>query len=263
MTFSLLGEMVFKKLNQGRMYEAVTNQVMEAVLRGDLTPNDKLPSEKELVEIFGVSRVTVREAIRSLEQMGIVEVRQGANGGAFIKEVDMDAVLAQIANALRMTNLTIKQLSEVRAALEASTIFRYLPRILDKSHCDALMDNVEKAEAYERQNNFSKRLETNFNFHTILVDLAGNPLLSLMHKLVIDLSLPFFENVRPSQEMFSKTFGYHREIVKVLMEADFERAASMCADHILEVAARISEKSKQQAKLGRSEHLTSQTIRIG
>jgi DNA-binding GntR family transcriptional regulator len=70
-----------------------------------------------------------------------------------------------------------------------------------------------------------------------------------MHKLIVDLSLPFFENVQPSQEMFSKTFGNHREIVEALKKSDFARAASMCADHILEVADRISEKSKQQAKL--------------
>ncbi len=246
---------MFKKLHQGRMYEAITNQVMEAILRGDLAPSDKLPSEKELVEIFGVSRVTVREAIRSLEQMGIVEVHQGSNGGAFIREVDLDAILAQIANALRMTNLTIKQLSEVRAALEASTISRYLPPILTSSHCDALSANVEEAETFAKQKKFIKRLETNFNFHSMLVDLAGNPLLSLMHKLVVSLSLPFFENVQPSQEMFSKTFGNHREIVEALKKSDYAHAASLCADHILEVGARISEKSKQQAKLGQPETL--------
>jgi GntR family transcriptional regulator, transcriptional repressor for pyruvate dehydrogenase complex len=243
---------MFKKLHQGRMYEAITSQVMEAILRGDLTPNDKLPSEKELVEIFGVSRVTVREAIRSLEQMGIVEVRQGSNGGAFIREVDMDAILAQIANALRMTNLTIKQLSEVRAALESSTIFLYLPKVVTSSHCEALLANIEKAETFARKNNFSKRLETNFNFHSMLINLAENPLLSLMHKLVVDLSLPLFENVQPSQEMFSKTFGNHREIVEALKQSDFAHAASVCANHILDVGTRISQKSKQQAKLGQA-----------
>lgn len=244
---------MFKKLHQGRMYEAITNQVMEAILRGDLAPNDKLPSEKELVEIFGVSRVTVREAIRSLEQMGIVDVRQGSNGGAFIREVDVDAILSQIANALKMTNLTIKQLSEVRAALEASTISLYLPSILTSSHCEALSANVEKAETFAKQKKFSKRLETNFNFHSMLVDLAGNPLLSLVHKLVVSLSLPFFENVQPSQDMFSKTFCNHRQIVEALKKHDFARSASLCSDHILEVGTLISQKSKQQAKLGQPE----------
>jgi GntR family transcriptional regulator, transcriptional repressor for pyruvate dehydrogenase complex len=240
---------MFKKLHQGRMYEAITNQVMEAILRGDLAPNDKLPSEKELVEIFGVSRVTVREAIRSLEYMGIVEVRQGSNGGAFIKKVDLDAVLAQIANALRMTNLTIRHLSEVRAALELSAVSRYLPSVFTDEQQVDLMANVELGETYAMQGNHSKRLQANFHFHSMLVDLAGNPLLSLMHKLVVDLSLPFFENVQPSPEMFSKTFDHHREIVDALRARDFGRAASLCADHILDVAAKISEKSKQQSKL--------------
>ncbi len=91
---------MFKKIKQNRMFEVIVDQVFEAMLRGDLKPNDKLPSEKELGQIFGVSRVTVREAIRSLEQFGAIEVRQGSMGGADSDAAASHPVLHPISSGL-------------------------------------------------------------------------------------------------------------------------------------------------------------------
>ena len=75
--------------------------MLVAIFTGNLTPNDKLLPEKELQQIFGVSRVTVLVAIQSLEQFGVIEVRQGSHGGSFVKKVDLDAVLSQKKTPLK------------------------------------------------------------------------------------------------------------------------------------------------------------------
>lgn len=254
---------MFRKLKQKRMYEEIASQVMEAIVRGDLGPNDKLPPEKELVEIFGVSRVTVREAIRSLEQSGVIEVRQGSTGGAYIKEPDINEVVDQIENALRMSNLTIQQLSEARAAIEGIVISKFISSKIADDDIARMRANMELAEQYYRAEKHDRRLSANFEFHRIIVELAENPVLSMTHKLVVGLSIPFFEIAQPSILMFKTTMKEHLGIINLLEKRDFRRASDLCMKHILEVGGKMAEKSKMQSVFGRFKERSSRSSQNG
>ncbi len=231
------------------MYENIVNQVLEAIFRGDLQPDDKLPSEKELGEIFGVSRVTVREAIRSLEQFGVIVVRQGSRGGAYVKKMDLNAVVSQIGNALKMTTVTFPHLARARAVLEREILSEMIPSKITKKDCQRLAENVDRAEAHFLENESSKRLRTNFGFHTMLAEITENPIIILMHKVIVDLSVSFFENVEATEPMVKKTLGQHRQILDLLEQGEFEEAGKVCFQHIQDVSATIVEKSKQQSLL--------------
>ena len=196
---------MFQKIKQNRIYENISNQIFQSILRGELKPKDKLPSENELTGIFGVSRVTVREAIRSLEQLGVVEVRQGIFGGAYIKEMDFDKIVEQIGNSLRMINVTFRQLADVRAALEEIVLSRFLPQKITHQDIIRLQDRIQSAEESFKARQPKKRLQDNFEFHSMLVKLSGNPMIILMHRLVVDLSIVFFENVKASASMAEET----------------------------------------------------------
>jgi GntR family transcriptional regulator, transcriptional repressor for pyruvate dehydrogenase complex len=240
---------MFKKIKQNRMYENIVNQVLEAIFRGDLQPDDKLPSEKELGEIFGVSRVTVREAVRSLEQFGVIGVRQGSLGGAYVRKMDLNAVVSQIGNALKMTNVTFPHLAKARASLEREILSELIPSKITQEDCDRLARNIDRAEAHFLENESSKRLRTNFGFHTMLAEITENPIIILMHKVIVDLSVSFFENVEASKPMVKKTLGQHRQIVELLRQKKFEEAGNFCFQHIEGVSATIVEKSKKQSLL--------------
>jgi GntR family transcriptional repressor for pyruvate dehydrogenase complex len=218
-------------------------------LRGELKPKDKLPPENELTGIFGVSRVTVREAIRSLEQLGVVEIRQGIFGGAYIKEMDFDKIVEQIENSLRMINVTFRQLADVRAALEEIVLSRFLPQRITQQDIIRLQGRIQSAEESFKARQPKKRLQDNFEFHSMLVKLSGNPMIILMHRLVVDLSVAFFENVKASASMAEETITYHKKIVKLLKQQKYGEAAKICSEHIQVVSSRIMEKSKQQSLL--------------
>lgn len=240
---------MFKKVKQSRMYEEIAEQIVESILRGDLEAGDKLPPETKLSELFGVSRVTVREAILSLEQQGLVEVRQGSRGGAYIKEMDLDAVVLQVSSALRMTNVTFTHLAEARALLEEAALARMAPPDFREEDLDALERNVDEADAHFRNGENKERLLTNFRFHTMIVERTGNPILLLMHKLIVNLSLAFFENVEPTSAMIENTLEEHRKVVDLLRRGECQRAGALCRDHIRNVSKRIVEKSKRQSVL--------------
>jgi len=237
---------VFKKIQQGRIYEQIVNQVLEALLRGDLKPKDKLPSENELSLIFGVSRVTVREAIRSLEQLGVVEVRRGNTGGAYIKKVNMDELVQQIANALCIAGVTFQHLAEARELLEEMIISKLALFNLNSKHIQRLKKLNEMAKKHYKEGKNRERLLTNFKFHGAIAEITRNPLIVFMHKLISKLSIGFFENVVPSDGMIQNTLKYHDELINLLEKGDFVKASLLCSRHIKEVSADILAKSKQQ-----------------
>lgn len=246
---SLFSENMFKKIKQNRMFEKISDQVLEAILRGDLKPGDKLPSENEFGEIFGVSRVTVREALRSLEQFGVVEVRQGSQGGAYIKEVNLDSVASQVGSALKMIHITFPHLAQARAALEKTALEELMPPEIPEKDLKDLEENIRAAGSFYEHHENGKRLRANFEFHTLIAGLTGNPIIILMHKLIVDLSVRFFESVEPSPRMIEKTLEEHSQILEFLKQGRFQEAGWCCSRHIREVSRRIIEKSKNQSLL--------------
>ena len=242
---------MFKKVRQDRMYKDIANQILESIFRGDLAPEDKLPPEKELQEIFGVSRVTVREAIQSLEQFGVIEVRQGSQGGAYIKKMDLNNILPQIENALKMTNLTLKQVTEARAALEEAVLRRMIQSRLSAEDAARLEQTIAAAEASLKNNGTRKRVLDYFDFHTLLAEMTRNPIIILMNKLIHGLLLQFFEDVEASVPMSKETLRDHKEIAKALLGGKFEEASRISTSHIDHVSRQIAEKSKEKSLLGK------------
>ncbi len=82
----------FKKSKPTRIFQDVVDQIQRAIIDGSLKPGDVLPSEMKLKEMFSTSRGTIREALRILEQKGLVDIKTGVGGGAIIKTVDTEKI---------------------------------------------------------------------------------------------------------------------------------------------------------------------------
>ena len=102
-----------------RSFEDIIAQVRDAVAQGRLRPGERLPSERVLAESFGVSRATLREALRSLEALGVVEIRLGATGGAFAAEPDERLLGDALGTLMAFRGATARDLAEFRVAFEA------------------------------------------------------------------------------------------------------------------------------------------------
>lgn len=116
-------QQMFNEVKPVRGFEDIALQIQQAILDGQLKTGDRLPNERELGAVFGVSRPTLREAIRSLEAAGVVEVRRGANGGTFIGEPKADQVGQALAALIRFRGVTVDELAEFRSNFESETAF--------------------------------------------------------------------------------------------------------------------------------------------
>ena len=102
-----------------RSFDHIVGQIREAIASGGIAPGERLPSERDLGVAFGVSRTTLREALRALEAQGVIEIRTGSRGGAFVAEPSSELVAAALGALLRFRSATARELGEFRIPFEA------------------------------------------------------------------------------------------------------------------------------------------------
>jgi GntR family transcriptional repressor for pyruvate dehydrogenase complex len=112
---------MFTEVKRTRSSDDVVDQIRTAIISGQLKTGDRLPNERDLCGIFGVSRATLREGLRTLEALGAIEIRPGAAGGIFAAEPQADQVGAALESLLRFRRVTAYELAEFRTSFEGET----------------------------------------------------------------------------------------------------------------------------------------------
>src|SRR3954463_14690424 len=123
---------LFAPVSVARASSSIADQIRSAIVTGQLGEGDRLPPERELAEQFGVSRVTVRDALRALEAMGLIDVRVGARGGAFVTVPSGDGVGQTMSDMMMMQAITPEDIVEARLMVELGTITIACSRATDE-----------------------------------------------------------------------------------------------------------------------------------
>lgn len=157
---------LFSAVRPTRGFEDIVTQIRQAIEDGQLLPGDRMPNERELCETFGVSRPTLREAIRVLEATGVVEVRRGINGGTFIRTPDTEQVSTALEALLRFNGATIDDLAEFRENFEAETAEWAARRATEEEvkELRAISERMKQAVAV-RQSTWMDVVQIDISFH--------------------------------------------------------------------------------------------------
>lgn len=123
--------LILKKAKSSSLVQDVVHQIEGAILAGQYNPGDKLPSTRRLAEIFEASLGTVREGLAILEQKGLIEVKKGAWGGFFIREMSTQPMTESLETLMRHTKLSPRELFEFRATVEAGLVRLVVKRATD------------------------------------------------------------------------------------------------------------------------------------
>jgi GntR family transcriptional regulator, transcriptional repressor for pyruvate dehydrogenase complex len=214
-----------------RAFEHILGELEASISAGVLEAGDRLPPERDLATRFGVSRASVREAIRVLEAMGVVSVRRGAEHGVVLLEEPGNAFQPVLRLLVALRHVSLDDAIEFRVMVEAGAA-RSLAAGGDRA--GALGDLLDRMEAPGiKQQEFHAFDAT---FHVTLVRTAGNALLNLvedavdglLRKVITDLSLIAWdwEAIRP------QLIAEHRGIHDAIAAGDGERAAELVTRHI-------------------------------
>lgn len=204
---------LFRAIRPARAFDEIAAQIRAELAEGRLQVGSRLPSERALSEQFGVSRNTLREALRSLEHAGLIRLHKGAHGGAFISERSGDAIIAGLMDMYHLGAIQPAQLTEARIWLE-EIVVREACRRATEQDFEALETNVREAAEATRTGDFALRAHKHLEFHRMLTRMTGNPIMVIVMNGVLDVLAHFIgkigqqENpyVVPSRRRFMKHF---------------------------------------------------------
>jgi GntR family transcriptional regulator, transcriptional repressor for pyruvate dehydrogenase complex len=225
---------MFDSVKSNKISEHIIEQIRRAIFDGRLKPGDKLPSEKVLGENFKVSKATLREALRSLEVLGFLEIRKGASGGAFVIEVDMKKARDCFTNFLHSKNLSLRNLSEVRLLLEPY-IAEKAALAIGEEDLTRLEKLNEECDDFLKHNIPVESRKNEIEFHRIIATVTGNPILMFLLDFVENLLIDAKEILQPGEEFSRKVLNAHKRIHKALLERDVKKARYEMIKHVREV----------------------------
>lgn len=222
---------MFRKVRVSRASEDVVDQIEQAILSGQLPPGERLPSERDLAEQFGLSRMTIRDALRVLESTGFVEIKLGAGGGAFVREPNFAPLSNSLSSMLKFKKATILELAEARKIIEIATAELAAQRATDDD-LEALRLAVETArQAYETGNsNYTP--QHSVDFHAALAKAAKNYVLDLTVNSFRTLFYEVLEQLLPTSDMAERAIRDHWAIYKAIKARDGEQARQLMTEHL-------------------------------
>lgn len=192
---------VFSKLSRRRSFDDVAREVRAFIESGKLAEGDRLPSERDLAAQMGVSRGTVREALRGLETGGLVELKSGITGGIFIRRPDSSALRETLGDLYRFGDLTAHHLTEARI-LMGCEVARLACIRCDEADLLALEENIVQAEAALDRGDVRAKVEGSIEFHRLLAKATRNPALMVMNNALADMMRDFVEVLGPKPNPF-------------------------------------------------------------
>ncbi len=234
---------VFKAPNRPeKISNQIIDQIRDMVLAGELKPGDKLGSEKSLIAQFGVSKGTLREALRVLEAMGLVETRKGLAGGVFIAEVDMKTTTHSIINFLHFKAVSIKDITMLRFFVEP-----FIVRIATLQATDEdlrkLRSLVEDEVGEPRNDGGKGEIQKGISFHRYLARLTHNPILILIMDFVDNLLADMKSQLNLGPEFYENVKKRHRLILEHMARRDPDSAEKEILNDLLDVGKAMSKLS--------------------
>lgn len=230
---------LFTTVSLNRVSQAIVEQVKMLLRQGRLKPGDRLPSERELCERFGVSRVTVREALRVLEAGGLIEIRVGARGGAFVTSPTSQQIGAGLADLLKLSPLTSTDVTEARQIFELGIIPLVIERATDEDIA-ALREMVATQHAALERGEYT--MEMSAEFHVRVGACTHNPAIEM---LVQSFHGPLLMSLLEAQ-VVAPLMGHrgseeHAAFINAITERDVERAREIMRVHLQRTADRVSQ----------------------
>jgi GntR family transcriptional repressor for pyruvate dehydrogenase complex len=226
----------FEVIRRNKVYEEVAKQIERLILK-KLKPGDKLPSERELAEMLQVSRSSIRDAIRGLELIGLVEPRQGA--GTIVRELSAESLVNPFANALKHQRDLISELLDFRKMLE--------PPLAARAATHASADEIsEMEEILHRQeaklSEGDAAIAEDAEFHYAIALASGNSVVLKVLDILMDMLRDTRERSLQVTGRQQKSIAGHWKILAAIKRRDGEAAKSAMRRHIEDVEEIVLDK---------------------
>jgi GntR family transcriptional repressor for pyruvate dehydrogenase complex len=225
----------WQRLSQGSLSENIIAQVRDALFSGRLKSGDYLGTETSLAESFGVSRVAIRDAIRSLHANGVIESRKGAGGGIRIAQGDPDRFADALAIQLKLIGVSIREIIDAHFTIEtaAAELASKYATEADLGRLQTLLSLVRKSVKDADMRSYIDNL---LSFHLALAQASHNRALSAQLKGYFDVLESFYRG-RATPEKGRRVIGLCAKVLEAIKDRDRERTRT----HMVELFRPLGE----------------------
>ncbi|MEJ2729137.1 MAG: FadR/GntR family transcriptional regulator [Deltaproteobacteria bacterium] len=225
---------MFQAAKQIKVFQDVVSQIQEAILDGRLKTGDVLPSERQLKDMFNISRGTLREALRVLEQKGLIEIKLGVGGGSVVKDLNADQVSEGLALLIRSQKVSLNHLAEFREDVEGIVAARAAER-----HSKADIAGIKALLAKARkciEGGTSQRkafIEIDKQIHMTLAEVAQNPIyISVLHSVHENIHRYYDRFLSMEERELHENYQDLCDIVEAVEKGRADHARRLARDHV-------------------------------
>jgi GntR family transcriptional repressor for pyruvate dehydrogenase complex len=229
----------------GRISQLVVEQLQAMIRAGTIAPGDRLPPERSLAEMFGVGRNSVREALRELEVLGLVERRRGQ--GTHVRSADPQEMMAPLRSVISLSGTLVDQVIEFRRTFEPQVSALAATKLNPSSVAvlnDAFQAYTRALSTRGSTTSAESSARADANFHRAIALATGNPIVIALHDALDELLVDFRAHlVTTSGPAARRVAKGHREILDAILAADPEAARTATTEHLGAVDAVVPRRS--------------------
>ncbi len=219
-----------------RLYEVILDSIKQLIIDEHLTVGAKLPSERELAERFGVSRVPVRESLKILEYIGIIDGTKGS--GFYIRDIQFNDIFNKVNFAFTATTVTILEMMEVRISLESDAAY-YAALRRDESDLATMSEGLRATRDLKKSNlNDDEVIEKlsvlSNNFHVAIIRAAKNSVLENVYRGLIDMFHVSRQFTFAHDSLSNNSLLAHEAIFEKIYSQKADSARVCMAEHLSE-----------------------------
>ena len=227
MTNSTTNSVVFQTFQKDILADKIVDSLLSLITEKRLLPGDKLPPERELAQMMSVGRPVLREALRALSVMNVIEIRPGS--GAYVSALQPEQLVQHLDFVFSLDNSSIFHLIDARKTLELRTASLAAQNITEEeiekleqylAQMIANVDNPEKCDVLDRE------------FHKTIAAAAQNPILFQFVSVINQLGANSRRQSYKLPEALEQTFGEHQAIIDALKLQDSEKAQEAMLYHL-------------------------------
>lgn len=241
---------MFRVAKQNRIFQDIVDQIQEAILDGSLSPGEMLPPERELKDTFKTSRGTLREALRVLEQKGLIEIRLGVQGGAVVREVTLEPVSQGLDLLIKHKKVSLDHLAEFREGVEGTVAALAAGRA--RTHdIKKLTELLSEARVHVNAGSphWREFVEIDKQIHQAIADISGNPIYALLHQMVHDNIQQYYDSfLPPTEKTLRENFDDLSRIVEAVGEGRPAEARNLAQRHVRRFSEYMIKTEGQQLK---------------
>ena len=237
---------MFEPVKNQRISDEILRQIRDAVLSGKFQEGDRLPNERALAEQFAASRPSVREALRGLEQAGVIYIKKGVNGGVFVADLDHRMVSRPFQTLLQLRKVTMDNIVEARLIFEPEAA-RLAARRAEKEDLEEMQEVIEKMSESVKTGELPNSFD--LKFHKLIARAARNPILEMLSESMLEVASQVITGLHPSTDVLKHVVKRHREVFEAVRDHNPDLAFAVMYRHIIDVRNRLARQKGRQPKL--------------